>query len=147
MKLVILLITASISLYACGQNISSNKVPSVVQNTIRAVFPKAMDIEWEMKKSSYEAEFDMDSTEYTVYLDATGKIIVYKQDIRENELPVAITSALARDHAGYRIDDADKIQKDGITYYQVELDNKRKKERNLLFSADGQTVPPISHIN
>ncbi|MET0391770.1 MAG: hypothetical protein ABW019_01460, partial [Chitinophagaceae bacterium] len=117
------------------------------QNSIQSTFSNALNIEWEKKNNAYEAEFDMDSTEYTVYLDGAGKIIVYKQDIKEAELPASITSAIARDHSGSRIDDADKIHKDGATYYRVELDAPGKKDRHLLYAVDGKIAPPVPYIN
>jgi len=149
MKLIILAVAAvSLSLSACSQDIPAAKVPSVVQNAVQTKFSNAVNIEWEKKKTGlYEAEFAINSTEYTAWLDATGKLVAYKLGIKENELPAIITSAITREHAGYRIDDADKIEKDGITYYQVELDAKGKKDRNLVFSADGKMAPAVPYMH
>lgn len=149
MKLIILAVAVvSLSLSACSQDIPAAKVPSVAQNAVQTKFSNAVNIEWEKKKTGlYEAEFAINSTEYTAWLDATGKLVAYKLDIKENELPATITSAITREHAGYRIDDADKIEKDGITYYQVELDAKGKKDRNLVFSADGKMAPAVPYMH
>lgn len=147
MKLMILFAAVSLSLLACGQDIPACKVPSIVQNTVQTTFTNTGSIEWEKKNNVYEAEFDKDNTEYTAYLDAGGKIIAYKLDIKENELPAAVTAVITRDYTGYRIDDAAKIQKDGITFYRVELEAKGKRDKKLFLSQDGKIAPPISYIH
>lgn len=147
MKPILLFVAAvSLSMASCAQDIPASKVPSVVQNTVQAKFATASNIEWEKKNNSYEAEFDMANTEYSVYVSADGKLIVYKLDIPASELPSPVTTAINRDHAGYRIDDADKIEKDGLTYYQVELEAKGKKDKNLVFAADGKLAEKIPYM-
>ena len=75
-----------------------------------------------------------------------GKLVMYKMDIKENELPAAVSSIIRTEYIGYKIDDAEKIEKDGITYYQVELEGKGKKDLKLNFSADGKLVPEMSYL-
>lgn len=141
MKSLSLFITAlSTTLISCAQDIPASKVPSVVQNTLQSTFSNAAKIEWEKKGNLYEAEFEIDNTEYTAHIEASGKLLVYKVDIAATELPAAITQAIARDHAGYQLDDADKLVKDGTTYYQVELEAKGKKDVKVVYAANGQAA-------
>ncbi len=141
MKSLSLFITAlSTTLISCAQDIPASKVPSVVQNTLQSTFSNAAKIEWEKKGNLYEAEFEIDNTEYTAHIEASGKLLVYKVDIAATELPAAITQAIARDHAGYQLDDADKLVKDGTTYYQVELEAKGKKDIKVVYAANGQAA-------
>jgi hypothetical protein len=51
-------------------------------------------------------------------------------------LPKTIQEAVSRKFSKFRIDDADKLEKDGQTYYQVELD-KGLMEKKLVFTPDG----------
>lgn len=147
MKLVLLFMTViSISLMSCAQNISAKKVPSVVQNAVQAKFTGAADIEWEKKSDLYEAEFSMGATDYAAYINSSGKLIVYKQDIKDTELPAAIMAAIGREHAGFTIDEAEKIEKDGVLYYQVELEASGKKDKELVYAADGTIASTISYI-
>jgi len=147
MKSTILIVTASLFfLYSCSQDISNSKVPSVVLNTVQAKFGSANKIEWEKKNDQYEAEFRMDSIDYAVYVDAAGKLVMYKMDIKENELPAAVSLIIRTEYIGYKIDDAEKIEKDGITYYQVELEGKGKKDIKLNFTADGKLAPEMSYF-
>ena len=147
MKSTILVLTASLFfLYSCSQDIPNSKVPSVVLNAVQAKYGSANKIEWEKKNNLYEAEFKMDSVEYAVYIDSTGKLVLHKIDIKENELPAAVSSIIRTEYIGYKIDDAEKIEKDGITYYEVELEGKGKKDLKLNFSADGKLNQGMSYL-
>lgn len=147
MKGFILLMTAaSISLISCSQDIPASKIPSVVQNTLQSKFANAVDIEWEKHDNLYEAEFDMNNTDYKAHIDDSGKLVAYKWDIKTTELPEAVTSVIGREHNDYDIDDADKLEKDGISYYQVELDASGKKDKHLVFTADGKIASDISYM-
>ena len=147
MKSTILVVTASLFfLYSCSQDIPNSKVPSVVLNTVQAKFGSANKIEWEKKNDLYEAEFKKDSIEYAVYIDLAGKLVMYKIDIKENELPAAVSSIVHTEYVGYKIDDAEKIEKEGVTWYEVELEGKGKKDLKLNFAADGKFVPEMSYL-
>ena len=147
MKWFALIVTASLfSLCSCSQDISADKVPSVVLNTVQTKFGTAGKIEWEKKKNLYEAEFKTDSIEHAVYIDPAGKLVMYKLDIKENELPAAVATIISTEYSGYKIDDTEKVEKDGIIYYQVELEGKGKKDLELVFSADGKLATQINYL-
>lgn len=131
---------------ACNnQNIQSHKVPSVVLNTLKAKYPVIQDVDWEKHNKFYEVEFDLnDSIEVTVRIDEAGKLVMQKQDIHVNELLATIIQTIQDKYNGYSIDDAERIEKDGLVYYQVELDGKGKKDLNLVFSAEGDNENNVS---
>jgi len=147
MKCIALVVTASLfSLCSCSQDIPADKVPSVVLNTVQAKFGTAAKIEWEKKSNLYEAEFKMDTTEYAVYIDSSGTLVMYKLDINETQLPTEVSTIISTGYLGYKIDDAEKIEKDGITYYQVELEGKGKKDLELVFTADGKPASQMNYL-
>ena len=146
MRYTILIIASLFSLYSCSQDIPASKVPSVVLNTVQARFGSVDKIEWEKKAKVYEAEFKMDSVEYSVYVDAAGKLILYKMEIRVNELPQAVSASILNKYGGYKIDEVEKIEKDGVAYYEVELDGNGKKDLELIFSADGELVTGMDYL-
>src|SRR5688572_23242245 len=114
MKCIALVVTAALfSLCSCSQDIPADKIPSVVLNTVQAKFGTAANIEWEKKSNLYEAEFKKDTTEYTVYIDSSGTLVMYKLDINENQLPAEVSTIISTGYIGYKIDDAEKIEKDG----------------------------------
>ena len=138
MKTPILLFAAAvIVLPACGQDIPATQVPSVVQNTVVTKYANATHLEWNKKTGFYRAEFDIDKTEYTVHVADDGKLLLSKTEIPENALPAAVSAVVKKDHAGYAIDDMEKIEKDGMVYYLLELEKKGEKDKQLLFKPDG----------
>ncbi|MDB5262626.1 MAG: hypothetical protein JWQ14_1907 [Adhaeribacter sp.] len=121
---------------ANGQDIRPNKVPAPVKNGFQTAFPKVKKVEWEKKNDLFEAEYKVAKTEYKAFLDANGKTIMRKNDITVTELPTAVTAMLAKNYAGYTVKDPEKIQKEGMVLYQVELE-KGSEELKQVFSADG----------
>lgn len=125
---------------ACGQDIPANKVPSVVANTVQLKFPNSSPVEWEKKNRLYEAEFDLDSSEYTVFLNEAGSILWHKIKMSPSSIPADVKTTIAKDHAGFSIDDAEKFVKANTIYYYVELEAKGKKDRNLYYAANGTPI-------
>ena len=146
MKYITLIVVSLFSIYSCSQDIPVSKVPSVVVNTVQAKFGNAGQVVWEKKNKLYEAEFKMDSIEYAVYVDPAGKLIMQKMDIQENELPAAVSEVIRTGYAGYGIDDVAKIERDGISYYEVELEAKGKKDLELVFSSDGKLATEMNYF-
>ncbi len=124
---------------AHAQNIPQAQVPSVVLNAFKKEFPKASDIEWELKGEDYEVEFEIGFTDHEVTLDKTGKIIKHKHDIKQADLPQAIASAIAKDYAGYRASDFSKTISNGTTTYKLDL-KKGQDEWEIVFDESGKIL-------
>ena len=149
-SLVILFVgVAALSISSCSQNIPGNKIPSVVQNALKAKFASASHIEWEWEKKDrlFEAEFYLDNKEYTALIDSTGQLIMHKIDIQVSELPDAVISTVRQSYSDYKIDDAEKLEKEGITYYVVGLERKGEKDKRLVFSKNGSLEDNMRYIN
>ena len=147
MKLIISLMVALVAIYSCKEQVPASKVPAVVQNSVMARFPDATGIDWKKNGSVYEAEFDRNKIEYNVHVDSSGKLLLYKYDIKATELPPVITAKISSDYDGYKIDDAEMIEKDTMIYYQAELEVKGKKELKLVFLRDGSLAKEINYLN
>jgi ribonuclease BN (tRNA processing enzyme) len=128
---------------ASAQDISQQNVPAVVVNAFQQKFPQQSTVEWELKKGLYEAEFEIKNLEHNVYLDTTGKIVRYKQDITVNDLPAAINVAIQQNFKGYKIEDVKKIEEGNAVTYKFELE-KGKDERKVMFSADGKIIENVA---
>ncbi|RYG32560.1 MAG: hypothetical protein EOO01_34130 [Chitinophagaceae bacterium] len=147
MKIASLFVAAlSLSMISCSQDIAASKVPSVVQNALQVKFPNATKIDWEKKGKAFEADFNLENEGHELLIDGTGKVIAHKTDILPGELPQAVNSAVRQDHATYKIDDAQKIELDGIIYYQVELDAKGKKDQHLVYTAEGAIAAGVNYV-
>jgi biopolymer transport protein ExbD len=136
---------SALSLQACGQKVDAGKVPSVVVNALTAKYNTATDTEWEEKENHYEAEFTLNGKELEVQIDQAGKILVEKSDIQANELPAAVTAALQSAYKEYQVDDAEKLDRDGMVYYQVELEARGKKDLKKIFMAEGGEEKSLSY--
>ena len=146
MKFSIFILPIFFGACSCGDEIPVGDVPSLVQNSVKAKFPEAIDIDWKKNKVGYEAEFDLKNIEYNVHIDSTGKLILSKHDIKREEFPPAITTMLNTDYGGYKIDDAAVIEKDTLTYYQAELESKGKKDLKLVLLADGSLATQFKYV-
>lgn len=145
--LVIAGLFSALSLQACGQKVNGGKVPSVVVNALNARYSTAAGTEWERKENLYEAEFTLNGKELEVQIDQAGKILVEKSDIKANELPAAVTAALQSSYKDYKVDDADRLDRDGVVYYQVELEARGKKDLTRVFTAEGVEEKTLSYLD
>ena len=134
----------SFALVSCGQNIPTVDVPSLVLNTFKARFTSAVDIEWEKKKDHYEADFEIGTADHEVQINPAGNILLHKQQISILDLPKVITDQITSKFKDFKLDEADKLEKDGKIYYQVELD-KGFTEKKMVFAENGEETKAISY--
>ena len=123
--------------YVSAQDIPQSKVPSVIVNNFIKEFPKARDVEWELKGNEYNVEFEIGFlTDFEAWFTASGSLIRYTEKISSSKLPKAVKDAIKTDFDKYRIDEAKKITENNVVTYRVELE-KRDHEVNLVFSENG----------
>ncbi|WP_205499664.1 hypothetical protein [Rufibacter psychrotolerans] len=138
-KLVLVLVAAAGASWGCSQRLASVQAPSLVQNAVQVKYPGVKTIDWEKQGDLYEAEFEVGMVEHTALLDATGHILMQKQDIGVAELPQPVALALQRDYQAYQKEDLEKVEKAGQVYYQVELENPNG-DLQKVFAADGSSA-------
>ena len=132
-------VTAGLLAACSNREISSSKVPSVVLNAISEQYPAKEEVDWKKLGNLYEAEIDLnDSVDITVQVNEAGQVTMQKQDITTAELPATIQSAIQGQYPGYTTDEVEKVTKGGLAYYQLELEASGKKNKRLVFSADGK---------
>lgn len=124
---------------AHAQDIPQAQVPSVVLNAFKKEFPKASDIEWELKGDVYQVEFEIGFTDHELTLDNTGKILKHKQDIKQTDLPKAVTEVLAKDFAGYRMSDISKTTEGTTVTYKLDL-KKGQEEWEIIVDGNGKVL-------
>jgi hypothetical protein len=144
---MMLLIAVTMMSTSCnGQDIAAAKVPSVVLNAVKEKYPTALDVDWEKHGNQYDAELDLTGgLDVTLRIDEAGMVLMQKQDIAVAELPKAILEAIQNGYKEYRLEDADKIEKGGTVYYQVELDRNWRRDVKLVFSNTGQEEKAIAY--
>jgi uncharacterized membrane protein YkoI len=129
----------------CGNHISESKLPSVVVNTVKAKYNTSEKIEWEKTTNGYEAEVKVGTQETTVLVNTSGNILMQKHEINKDDLPAAVTTAIITGYKEHEIDEVEVLEKDGVDYYQVELDSKgSNKDVELVFTIDGKQATGIA---
>ena len=137
----LLLIAALISNMGCAQKIATDKVPTVVTSAFKAKFPNATKTSWEMENANeYEAGFKQNGDEVSANFDNTGKWLETETEIKISALPVAVQNALSKDFAGFKIEEASKIESvnDG-NCFEAEIE-KGEETFDVLFTADGKML-------
>jgi len=127
---------AGTALFSCAQNIRQADVPSLVLNSFQKAYPNAVDIEWEKQLSNYSAEFEISNMDHEVWLDEKGNILKHEEDIQISQLPVAVINSIKQNYAAAQIDDVDKVEEGGKTYYVVEFE-KWSGDKYVSFNEDG----------
>jgi hypothetical protein len=120
------------------QTIQERDLPAGVQSSFKTEFSDASGAEWKMKDGAYKVHFKRNGVKNMASFDETGKLTSKGVEIKENELPAAITTAVNSTHSGRKIDEIYKINKDGKTSYLVKLNGDPKTK--LMYSAEGQLV-------
>ncbi len=130
-------LTISISISACAQQIKESKVPTAVAKALHQKYPTAKGITWEKEKTNYEANWGGKSGEdNSVQFTPTGAFIEIVNAIPVNQLPKSILTYVATHYKGAKINEAGKVTNaQGITTYEVEVNKK-----DIIFDEKGAFV-------
>ena len=141
-KIIFVLLTAALCIdVAYAQKIAADKVPSAVSSAFKTKFPTATKTTWEIEnKNEFEANFKLNGVETSANFDNAGKWLETETEIKVAELPAAIQTAIKTDFAGFKIEEASKIEslKNG-NCYEAEIE-KGEESYDVLFSNDGKVL-------
>ena len=135
--LTLALAFSAFSFLAIAQEVKETEVPSVVMNSFKSQFSDVQKAEWEKLNDKYEVEFEQGTIERGAVLDASGKVLMLKQEIANTEIPATISNAIKQSYKSYDLEEAEKIEYEGKTYYEVEL-SRFFMGKELVFTADGK---------
>lgn len=114
-----------------AQDLKKGEVPEIVQKAFAKAYPKITDVDWEKEGDDYEAAFEDSKEEFSVVIDAKGNILEVEKEIKKEDLPAAVKTAVA----GKKIKEAAILTKNGQTFYEVEMGGK-----DLFFNTQGKPV-------
>ncbi|OBW39515.1 hypothetical protein AB670_04125 [Chryseobacterium sp. MOF25P] len=128
-----------------AQDIHQSEVPSIILNSFQKTFPKASDIDWEIKGNLYEVEFETGflGDDHKVLYSRDGKLVRHEEKISKSNLPKTVLASIKRSFNGYRTDDIKKITEGGKVMYNVELKNY-SQEWKVVFDAQGKILQKIA---
>ncbi|MGJ8715272.1 MAG: PepSY-like domain-containing protein [Maribacter stanieri] len=123
-----------------AQDIDPNTVPANLRQSFEQHYPQASDVEWELDGQSYKVEFDNNRLEHEIWYATDGKATRAEHEITEADLPQAITSVIASNYAGYKVDSVEKTTVNGSTTYDVELEKGWNDEKDVVFNESGKVL-------
>lgn len=140
-KLLIMLTTlASLGVMAgCNDDDDrSVEVPSAVENAFSGMFPGAANVQWSDRNGYLVATFQDAGTGAQAWFGSDGGWHMTEVDIAYAELPAAVKTAFeAGEYAAWRVDDVDKLLRNGLeTLYVLEVE-KGEAEFELSYSEEG----------
>jgi len=136
-----LLAAAIMSNATYAQKKPADKVPATVASAFKARFPNTTKVTWEKEsEKEFEATFKLNGEKTSINFDNSGKWLETETELKISALPAAVQSTISKEFAGFKADEASKVEsaKDGICY-EAELE-KGKEEWEVLFSADGKVL-------
>ncbi|MGG7035898.1 MAG: PepSY-like domain-containing protein [Flavobacterium sp.] len=140
-----------IGVFACfvntvsAQDIPQSQVPSLVVNNFQQSFPKAFDVEWELKGNLYKAEFETGllGTDHDVWYDKTGKLVRHRQEISKSDLPQKVLAKISSNFKNYRVEDVKKISEGNKITYTLEL-KSFSEEWKVAFDSEGTVLSKVA---
>lgn len=141
MKNLILTISILSFNFISAQHLHPSEVSSVILNNFQKTFPKARDIEWEIKGNLYEVEFETGifGDDHKALYIRDGKLVRHEEEIAKSNLPKTVLETIHKYYSNYRIDDVKKISENRKIIYKVELKNY-STEWKVVFDSQGRIL-------
>jgi len=135
-KLALVLAATMIASLSFAQTLKEKAVPAAVKTAFQQKYPNAKETKWEKENSNFEAEFEINETDYSVLIDASGNILETEIEIDNNALPSNVRDYVSKNYSGQKIKEAAKItDAKGIVTYEAEI-----KGEDLLFDSNGNFI-------
>lgn len=124
-------------LFFTGYAYAQQKAPANLVQALHHAYPAAKNIHWGKEGAGYEAAFVNSGKQLSVNFDASGKITETETDIKVNELPASVLSAVKQKFgSSVNIKEAAIIKKaSGQVLYEAEI-----KGMDYLYDASGKLI-------
>lgn len=138
-QLFTLFLVAGLALGVNAQeSVQDKDVPTDIQTSFKTHFSDATGAEWKMKDGNYKVHFKRNGVKNIASFNQGGTLTSRGVEVKENELPAAISSAVSTSYSGRKMEEIYKMEKDGTTSYMIKLNGEPKTK--LMYSADGQLM-------
>ena len=132
------LFSASISLAAIAPK--GDEIPEKVKQAFESKFPNATDVEWEKEDEGYEVEFERNGSEMEVFYDTNGNQMKTIVEVNGEDMPESVYQHLQSNYKGWEVDDVDEVDRNGVAFYEVEIESKEGKELDLRYDRNGKVM-------
>lgn len=123
---------------SCGnaQKIQEKDIPAAVKSALRKQYSDVTKVKWNKEQNEYEAGFEINETDYSVLIDASGIIIETEAEIGVDALPSTVKDYVSKNYPGKKIKEAAKItDAEGTVTYEAEV-----KGKDLIFDSNGNFI-------
>ena len=140
-KLLLLFVCLALVTGVSAMNQKDEKIPATAKTSFAAKFPTAQKVKWSIEKpGEFEAEFTLNKVETSALFDGKGNLIETEAEIKESELPQVVKANIAKDFAGYKLDEIEKAtDAKGVTTFEMEA-AKGKDKLEISFDANGKLL-------
>ena len=140
-KLLTLFVCLAFVIGVLAINQKDEKIPAAAKTGFAAKFPTAQKVKWGVEKpGEFEAEFKLNGVETSALVDAKGNLLETEAEIKESELPQAVKTTIAKDFAGYKLDEIEKAtDAKGASTFEMEA-AKGKDKLEISFDASGKLL-------
>jgi hypothetical protein len=117
------------------------KIPAEAKAGFAAKYPATQKAKWSIEKpGEFEVDFVLNKVEQSALVDAKGNIIETEIEIKESELPQAVKATIAKDFAGYKLDEIEQ-SKDakGVVSFEMQA-VKGKDKLEISFDSNGKLL-------
>jgi hypothetical protein len=118
-----------------------DEIPAAAKAGFSAKYPKAQKVKWSVEKpGEFEVDFTFNKVEQSCLVDAKGNLIETEMEIKESELPQAVKATIAKDFAGYKLDEITKAtDAKGVVAFEMQA-NKGKDKMAIEFDPNGKLL-------
>jgi len=128
------LVFAILSITACAQKTTA---PENVVKAFSQKFPDAQSVKWNKEnESEWEAEFKMDSEEYSANFSTDGVWMETEYEIEQSAIPAKVKQTLDSEFADYNIEGAEISETSEDTVYEFALE-KGEQKMEVAIAPDG----------
>lgn len=144
---LLLALSAAWILQSCdNDDDESIAVPTELQSAFSSKYPNAKNVKWENKAGYFVADFN-DGYEASAWFSSDYKWHMTETDIPYSALPTEVKAAFeASEYTnanGWKVDDVDKLERQGFeTVYVIEVE-KGNQEVDLYYSPDGILIKSV----
>lgn len=139
-RILTAVLCCAVLFFACETSV--DKVPDNIMNAFESEYPDATEVEWEDEGEEFEVEFEMDGVEREITYDMQANVVETGIDVSEDELPENTMNYITQNYSGFEIEDAEEVESNGKTYFEVELENDQQ-EIDLLFNMQGDFIREV----
>jgi len=139
-KLMTLLVCMVFVAFSFAQK-PKEEAPAAAKAAFTAKYPTAQKVKWSVEKpGEFEVEFTLNKIATSALYDATGKLLETEGEIKESQLPQAVKATIAKDFAGYKLNEVEiSTDAKGAETYEMEA-VKGKSKLEISFDMNGKIL-------